>query len=163
MPKIAKVPTEAELYQRYAARCSTAEYAPADILQKAMRAGLDREAAERVVDRLIDENFINEERYIRAFVHDKFAFNHWGKTKIEFALRQKRLSGPAVRNELENIDEQQYHDTLVDLLKSKNRQLAVATNFERFKKLLAFAVSRGFETSLAYRIIEQEIGLSEGE
>ena len=146
---------EQELYQRLAARCAATEYAPFDIELKVLKAGLGHDAAERIVDKLIDENYINEERYIRAFVHDKFAFNHWGKAKIESALRQKRISGQLVRNELAEIDEEEYRAALLAILTTKNKQIKAANQSERFKKLLAFAASRGFEIGLAYEIIEQ--------
>lgn len=155
MPKINKLPTEEELYTKFSRLCATTEYAPADIKLKVLRSGLDIDIAERLIDRLIDENFINEERYVRAFVHDKFEFNHWGRRKIALALAQKGLRGSFVQEILKNIDDKEYTSVLTDILRTKAKSVNAATEQERFYKLLNFAVSRGFEPDVAYKVVEK--------
>ena len=157
MPKTNKVPTEAELYARFSRQCAMTEYAPADIKQKVFRAGLDNGAAERIVDKLTDEGFINEERYTRAFIHDKFELNHWGRKKIEAALSQKGIRGANVQELLETIDEDKYKAALAGLIKTKNKSISTDSNQERFQKLLAFAANRGFELNIAYDVLEKMI------
>lgn len=154
MPKINKLPTEEELFAKFSRLCATTEYAPADIKLKVLRSGLDIDIAERIIDRLIDENFINEERYVRAFVHDKFEFNHWGRRKIVLALTQKGLRGSFVQEILKNIDEKEYISVLTDTLRTKAKSVNATTEQERFYKLLNFAVSRGFEPDVAYKVLE---------
>ena len=157
MPKINKPPTEAELYSRLTRQCSTAEYAPADIKLKVIRAGLGSTAAERIVDKLIDEGYVDEQRYTRAFVHDKFELNHWGRRKIAMALAQKGIRGSHVQEELQNIDEERYRAVLAELLRTKNNTLSANSDQERFQKLLAFAASRGYEPNIAYDILEAQL------
>lgn len=157
MPKTNKVPTEAELYARFSRQCAMTEYAPADIKQKIFRAGLDNGAAERIVDKLTDEGFINEDRYTRAFIHDKFELNHWGRKKIEAALSQKGIRGANVQELLETIDEDKYKAVLADLIKTKNKSISTDNNQERFQKLLTFAANRGFELNIAYDVLEKMI------
>lgn len=157
MPKINKIPTEAEIYARLTRQCSTTEYAPADIKQKVIRAGLGTNAAERIADRLINEGYVNEERYTRAFVHDKFELNHWGRKKIEMALAQKGIRGKKVQDELAKIGDEKYQNTLADLLRAKNKSLRADNDRQRFQKLLSFAASRGFELNLAYEALETMI------
>ena len=157
MPKINKIPTETELYARLTRQCSICEYAPADIKLKVIRAGLGSGAAERIADKLIDEGYVDEERYTRAFVHDKFELNHWGRRKIEMALAQKGIRGNHVQEELGNIDDERYRNTLAELLQTKNKSLNVDNDQQRFQKLLAFAASRGFEFSIAYDVLETMI------
>ena len=157
MPKINKLPTEAELYARLSHQCATTEYAPADIRHKVFKAGLGTSVAERITDRLIDEGFVNEERYTRAFVHDKFELNHWGRKKIEMALAQKGICGTNVQEELEKIDEEKYRTVLAGLLSAKNKSLRADSYRQRFQKLLTFAASRGFELDIAYNILEAMI------
>ena len=133
------------------------EYAPTDIKLKVIRAGLSSSAAERIADKLIDEGYVNEERYTRAFVHDKFVLNHWGRRKIGMALAQKGIRGNHVQEELRNIDDERYRNTLTELLQSKNKSLNVDNDQQRFQKLLAFAASRGFELNIAYDVLETMI------
>lgn len=157
MSKINNTPTEAELYARLTRQCSMTEYAPADIRQKVIRAGLDTGAAERIADKLIDEGYVNEERYTRAFVHDKFELSHWGRKKIAMALAQKGIRGNKVQEELANIDDERYRNTLAELLRSKNRTVNADSDQMRFQKLLAFAAARGFELNIAYEVLETMI------
>ncbi|MBR1917709.1 MAG: RecX family transcriptional regulator [Bacteroidaceae bacterium] len=154
MPKINKPPTETELYSRFSRQCSISEYAPADIKQKVLKAGLSSAAAERIIEKLTDEDFINESRYTKAFVHDKFELNHWGRKKIEAALAQKGIRGTGVQEQLANIDEDRYKAVLTELITTKNKSIRTDSNQERFQKLLAFAASRGFELSIAYDVLE---------
>lgn len=155
MPKIKKTPTEDELYNKFAYHCSVCEYAPADITQKIMRLGATPDMAQRITDRLINENFISEERYIRAFVHDKFHLSKWGRNKIAAALRAKRIPARLIYNELNSIDEEQYTATLRELLNAKSHQLTEENPLLRTKKLIVFATSRGFEPHLALEITEE--------
>lgn len=154
MPQIKKIPTESELLQRFARRCSMCEYAPFDIEQKAIQAGATRQMAERIVDTLIDHGFINEERFVRAFIHDKFELAHWGRLKITAALRTKRISSSLIATELETIAPDQYQATLTSILTAKNKQVKATTPYERSRKLAAFAASRGFEPHLIFDALD---------
>lgn len=155
MSKIKKIPTEQELYTKFSQRCSLCEYAPFDILQKTLQAGVSLEIAQRVVDKLIDETFINEQRYTKAFVHDKFELSHWGKIKITAALRQKKIPSNLITKELDAIDAEAYSEVLFDILQTKNRQISTNIPQERKKKLLSFAASRGFEPHLIFDTLER--------
>ena len=157
MPKISKPPTEAELYARLSRQCATTEYAPVDIRHKVFKAGLGTNVAERIIDRLTDEGYVNEERYTQAFIHDKFELNHWGRKKIEMALAQKGICGTNVQEELEKIDEEKYQAVLAGLLRTKNKSIRADSDRQRFQKLLTFAASRGFELDIAYHVLETMI------
>lgn len=154
MPKIKKIPTEDELYNKLSYRCSVCEYAPADIIQKIRQTGASSDVAQRITDRLIDENFISEERYTHAFVHDKFQLSRWGRIKIAAALRAKRIPARLIDQELNSIDEELYTATLRELLNAKSHRLNEETPLLRTRKLLAFAASRGFEPHLVIKLIE---------
>ena len=80
--------TPEKAYAQAAARCSVREYCRADWQQKWWRAGLSAEAVENVLMRLESEGFIDENRYARAFVHDKLNYDHWGRVKMRAALQQ---------------------------------------------------------------------------
>ena len=153
-----KLLTENELLVRLERQCAMTEYAIADIKQKVYKAGLDGGAANRIANKLVEDGYVNEDRYIRAFVHDKFAFNRWGRRKIELALAQKGIRGERVEEELSAIDEELYESVLVELLRSKDKSIAANDNRQRVQKLLGFAVARGFEPYLAMRVISNMVG-----
>lgn len=110
--------TYKEAYIKAGALCARTEKAPIEIEQKAVRDwGLEREEAQRLVKELKHEGFINEERYARAFVNDKFKYAHWGKTKIATALRQKGIDSELIESALaEVVDEEAELQALKQIL-----------------------------------------------
>lgn len=147
--------SEEEIYQRLSHRCAMCEYAPHDIRQKALQLGATHNIADQITDRLIDENFINEQRYARSFTHDKFTFSHWGITKISVSLKQKGISNEAINNALATIDPNQYQETLKNILAQKSRQLNEENPFTRQRKLASHAISKGFEPEQVFSAIDQ--------
>ena len=79
------------LYNKLSAYCSSAERCRADVEEKLRKAEASEEEKENILERLVAEGFIDERRYAKAFAADKFRFSKWGKRKIEFALRAKRV------------------------------------------------------------------------
>ena len=78
--------TETEALNRVAAYCSTAEHCRAEIAEKLQRWGIAYDAIDRIINRLEQEKYIDEERFCRAFINDKYRFAKWGKMKIGQAL-----------------------------------------------------------------------------
>lgn len=137
--------TAQEAFNKAAACCSRAECCTADISKKLERWGLDADAREEVIGRLVGERFIDERRYCHSFVRDKFRYNQWGRTKIAQALRLKGVPEDCAREALEGIEEEEYRATLGKLLQAKSRGLKAASDYERRGKLIRFALGRGFE------------------
>ncbi len=124
--------------------------------RKLLRWGIDLGEADRIVQRLKEENFLNEERFARAFVRDKARFNGWGRVKIAHALRQKQVSSSVILQALdEELDEESSRDTLLHLLQDKARTLAAREPRLARAALLRFAASRGFESELCYRCVDE--------
>ena len=112
------------LYRRAGAYCARRETCRGDLEKKFRAADIDPDLIDRVLQRLEDEKFIDEQRYARAFVHDKAAFARWGRIKIRNALRLKGISRENIALALEEaIDEKTYRQTLRDLLAAKLRTL----------------------------------------
>lgn len=141
-----------EALTRAAAYCSKGERTPADIREKLLGWGIGRKEAESIIDRLTDENFLCEERYIRAFIHDKSTYNHWGRVKIRYALRYKQLNESEIDRLLtECIDEENYLQTLAGILRSKAHSLPRPLTPECRRKLYSFAAQRGYESECISR------------
>ena len=146
--------TEEEALNRMAAYCSAAEHCKAEVNEKLQKWGLPYEVINRIIDRLVVEKFIDEERYCRAFVNDKFRFAKWGKMKIAQGLYMKKIPSDVAWRHLNEIDEEEYLSILRDLLASKRKSIHAKDDYELNGKLMRFAVSRGFELKDIRRCIE---------
>lgn len=137
-----------EGYQWAANRCSVSEQCRHDIGEKLRQRGLTAVVCAEICDRLEDEGFIDERRYTRAFVHDKYMFNAWGRLKIVQALRMRGISGTWVKEILDEvIDEEEYQERLRELMSRKS-----GTREQKMR----FAASRGFEPYLIYNIAGED-------
>lgn len=131
--------------QRAAALCCQSEHCVADITEKLLRWGVSREDSGRIIDRLIDEKYIDESRYALAYVRDKVRFSHWGRVKIKSMLRMLRVSEQDISNAFDSFDEDEYLGVLENVIESKRRTLPEASSYDSRVKLIRFALQRGFE------------------
>lgn len=130
------------------ALCASKEVCSYDIREKLKRWEVAASDHEAIIDQLIDQRFIDEERYANSFVHDKFRFDHWGRIKIRYALRMKQLPSYAIEAALAAIDEEQYSESLAQMLASKQRATRAKSPQDLHAKLYRFALSRGFEPAV---------------
>lgn len=137
--------TETEAQKKVESYCSAAEHCRAEIAEKLQRWGLPYDMIGRILDRLEEEKYIDEERFCRAFIHDKYRFAKWGKVKIAQALQLKKVSGVVYHRLLNEIDEEEYRSVLAGLLASKRKSVHAESEYELNGKLVRFALSRGFE------------------
>jgi len=107
--------------------------------------------------KLKEENFLDDERFIRSFVADKFKFNKWGKVKIRYYLKMKGLPGDLIENGLDSIDEDLYKQLLIKIMKEKARTIKKKEKFERMGQLIRFAQGRGFEPEIIHRHLNEII------
>ncbi len=140
--------------------CATREHCIEDIRMKLDSWGLRGADAEKIIYTLVKENFINEKRYAEAFVSDKYRQNKWGKLKIAALLRAKHIPPELINPALDSLDEDQYRQTLRELLASHRRVTKAKNDYEMKGKLIRFGLSKGFESHLLYEILN---GPEEGE
>ena len=119
------------------AYCARAEHCAADVRRKFYEWGLqDEEIADSIEQNLYADNFLNDRRFCEAYVHDKVAYQSWGRLKIQAGLRALQLPESEIRAALENIDETAYFDNL--------RKLIRARKSDPEDKRLRFLLQRGF-------------------
>ena len=152
---MAKKPiTEEEAYNRVASQCVMREYCRADWYRKLLTAGLTQQQVEKVLDRLEDEKFIDEERYCRSFVHDKLCYDRWGRIKISYSLRQKAIANEHIEAAMSTINEEEYLEILKEIIRQKSRSIKAENDYERRQKLARFAAGRGFEPGLIFKTLD---------
>lgn len=142
-----------ELLRKSASYCSKSEHCISEVITKLNRWEANETDSKKIIKKLIDDDFINEKRYAEAFVRDKFRFNKWGKIKIMMALRRKEIENDLIADALEQIDEEEYREVLVTLLKSKQKSIKYKSEYEKEGKLFRFAQGRGFESDLIEQVL----------
>ena len=153
---MSKILSAEEALHRAAALCSTAERCSYDLREKLANWGISHTDTEKIIRRLSDEKFLDDNRFCTAFARDKFRFTGWGRVKIAYALRQKRLPDSSIDEALSSIDEDTYRETLQRLLHDKERTLKDEDNYTRYAKLFRFATSRGFEPQEIGRCLKEQ-------
>lgn len=137
-------------------RCAQRECCRQEIKKKWLEGGLDDDTCERLLDRLEDDGFIDENRYARAFIHDKLEYDRWGRIKMTQALRLKGISRRMIDEAMaEVIAPEHYREVLRGILQQKARTLNFdpedrEDSYKALQKLVRFAASRGFEPDLIF-------------
>jgi len=148
-------PLQDKSYFRAAAICSKSEQSSFKTKKNLLKWGLSIEEATPVLEKLKEENFIDESRYTKSFVRDKFKFNKWGKTKIAYRLRLEQISESLIKSSICKIKENDYRNTLLKLIIDKNKSLKDPDIYKRRAKLFRFAQSKGFESEIIYSVTEE--------
>ncbi len=146
-----------EALNRAAAYCSRQERCINDVVRKLQMWEVDPEEFGAIIERLVDEKFIDEKRFTAFYVRDKFRFNGWGKVKIRWNLKQKNVTGVAIEKAFEGIDDKEYAGKLQVLLENKHKQLKGKDRYKIKAALIRFAQSRGFEPEIIYQIVKKLI------
>lgn len=149
--------TAQEIYNRMARICSRSEQCSTDIRQKIMIAGLSNQETDTVIEQLVTEKFINDERYAKSYASDKFKFNKWGKVKIRYYLKQKGLPDDFIQIALDNLDEKKYRMALIKTMKEKARTIKRKSKFEKIGMIIRFAQNRGYEPELIHRYMNEVV------
>ena len=136
--------------QRY---CAYQERCHEEVRSKLLDMGIYSDWREEIIVQLIEENFLNEERFARAFARGKFRIKQWGRTRIRQELKKRKISDYCLRKAMEEIEEEDYLNTLRTALIKKNISLKEEDPYQRKSKLARYAVSRGFESELAWQLI----------
>ena len=146
--------TEQEALQKLSALCARAEHSSGEMLEKMRRWQLSEDARELVLDRLIDEKFVDDERFARLFVREKIRFDRWGRRKIEQALYQKGVASDISRLVLDEVDDEAYVAELKKLIAAKRRSVKAENDYELRQKLTKYALGRGFGYEVIRRCID---------
>jgi regulatory protein len=134
-----------ELLNFAASLCAASERCTSEMLDKLKRRGAAPDVAQAIVDKLQKEHFIDELRYARAFVRDKYRFDRWGKQKIRMMLYTKSISPKNIDIALTEINREDYLTNLSDLLQNKQKNVKAKDDYERRAKIIRFALSKGYE------------------
>ena len=134
--------------------CTYQERCHAEVKEKLYAFGLYKKDVEQLVSQLIEENYLNEERFALQYAGGKFRMNQWGRIKIKYALKQKQVSDYCIKKALKEINESDYKKTLQKLAEQKLKTLKGEKNiFIKKKRLQDYLLQKGYEGELVRELV----------
>jgi len=134
--------------------CAYRDRCHKEVSDKLKEMKVDTDMANEIISELITEGYLNEERYVLAYVRGKFRMNKWGKRKILLELKQKEISQYLIKLGMKEIDEDEYYEVLKTLLSTKRKSIKAKNQYDLFNKLYSYAYRKGYESEAIKNAIE---------
>jgi regulatory protein len=136
--------------------CAYQERCQQEARDKLYDYGLKTDDVENIIAQLVNENFINEERFAIAFAGGKFRIKKWGKIKIKQELKAKHVSDYCIKKGLAVIDSTEYINTLKKVLALKAKSITEKNFLKKKQKLVRYALGKGYEQDLIFDILKSQ-------
>lgn len=140
--------TPEQALQKLKQYCAYQERCHAEVVDKLYQLGVWKKEHDAIIATLIEENYLNEERFALAYAGGKYRMKQWGRVKIKYELKQKQVSNYSINKALKQFDEDEYRQTLQKLANDKYALLKGEQYLVRKKKTMDFLMQRGYETDL---------------
>ena len=150
----AKPLTPDQVLDKMAKYCAYQERCVNDVRDKLKTFEIPEEEKTKIIDYLLDNRFVNDERFAKSFVRGKVNQSGWGVNKIRFHLIQKGIDKNIIDEALGQTDEEVYRQRLIEILKTKAKTVKASSDFEKKRKLAAYAMQKGFEGSLVWETLK---------
>lgn len=147
--------TKEQALQKLKQYCAYQERCHAEVVQKLWELGIRRNEHDEILSSLIEEDYLNEERFAKAFAGGRFRMKNWGRKKIIYALKENKISEYNINKALKEIDEAHYLATLEMLAQKKYAALYNEQYLVRKKKTLDYLLQKGFESSLINEVLNR--------
>ncbi|WP_405563802.1 regulatory protein RecX [Polaribacter sp. Asnod6-C07] len=152
-----KVFTVDEIKRKLEQYCIYQDRCHKEVEQKMREFSLISEAREMILLSLMQDNFLNEERFAKSFARGKFRIKNWGKQRIVRELKFKDISAYNIKTALKEIDEQEYLNSIYRITENRNEVISEPNQYKRKKKLIDFLMRKGFESELIYKVVNEVI------
>ncbi|UZH56785.1 RecX family transcriptional regulator [Salinimicrobium tongyeongense] len=139
--------------------CAYRDRSQKEVEEKLLEMRMIPAAREEIIIKLMQEGFLNEERFARSFVRGKFRIKKWGRYRITQELKLREISSPIIKLAMTEIEEADYKTTLYSLAENKLNLLTEPDRFKRKKKLSDYLIRKGYESSLVYEVTEDLISI----
>ena len=147
-----------EAKQKLEVLCAYQERCSFDLEKKMKSWNLDAEDRGQLLAHLIENNFLNEERYAEAFVSGKVNIKRWGRIKIRQHLKQKFISDYSIKKAMASIDEDLYVNNINHLSLKKYESLQGSNNYQKKVKIFRYLASKGYEQDLFFESVNRLFG-----
>jgi regulatory protein len=148
---------DTEKIQKLKKICEKTDKCKYDIKQKMYSLKIEKKLQEKILTILVEENYINENRYAQNYCRGKFRINKWGKQKIINALKSKNISSTNIKNGINEINTKLYKNLIQELISKKNENFHETDINVKRKKIARFLLQKGFESSLVWKNINNLI------
>lgn len=130
--------------------CAYQERSHAEVKEKLYSFGLYKQQVEEALSQLIEEDYLNEERFAIQFAGGKFRMKQWGRNKIKYELKQKQVGDYCIRKALKQIPEEDYQQTLEKLAAKKwiSIKKDESNKYTRLAKITDYLLQKGYETEI---------------
>ena len=135
--------------------CAYQDRSHAEVKEKLYSLGLWKQDVEKAISQLIEEDYLNEERFAKAFAGGKFRMKDWGRKKIYYALKEKRVSEYSIKQAMKEIDDEDYKQNLKELAQEKYALLKDEQYLVRKKKTVDYMLQKGYELDLVTKAINE--------
>ncbi len=135
--------------------CAYQERCHKEVEQKLIEMRMIPEARQEIIYQLLKENFLNEERFAKAFARGKFRIKKWGKYRIQRELKQKNISKYNIKSALSEISSEEYHQTFETLFQKKVKNTPEKNHLKLKKKVADYLLYRGWESHLVYEKLKE--------
>lgn len=147
--------TPEQAWQKIKHFCAYQERCHFETKEKLFGFGLSKTDVETLISRLIEEDYLNEARFAAQFAGGHFRIKKWGRVKIVYALKQKRVSSVNIKSALKEIDEENYKAILMKLAEAKWKLLKHEQYLNRQAKTSQYLMNKGYEPTLVQETIQQ--------
>lgn len=155
MPKQPANPlTPDQVLDKMAKYCAYQERCVKDVRDKLKTFDIPEEEKTKILDYLLDNRFVNDERFAKSFVRGKINQSGWGVNKIRFHLIQKGIDKDIIDEAIGQTDNEVYRQRLIEILKAKSKTIKANSDFEKKRKLAAYAMQKGFEGNLIWEVLK---------
>lgn len=148
--------TKEQALQKLKHYCAYQERCHSEVKEKLYNLGVWKKEHDEITATLIEEGYLNEERFAIAFAGGRFRIKQWGRVKIKYELKQKQVSEYSIKKALKQIDEEDYLKVLNKLAKEKYASLKNEQYLIRKKKTMDYLIGKGFETELIKAAVEKD-------
>lgn len=148
-----KTLTPQQALLKAAGYCAYQERCHHEVEEKLAEWGLYGTDAGEIILKLMEQNYLNEERFAKAFAGGKFRVKHWGRNKIRQELKARRVSDYCIREGLKEIEEEAYAETLAELAKEKLESVREKNPLAAKNKTAQYLVGKGYETDLIWNVL----------
>lgn len=146
--------TKEQALQKLKHYCGYQERSHAEVREKLYSLGIWKKDHDGIIATLIEEDYLNEERFAFAFAGGKYRMKQWGRVKIKYELKQKQVSDYSIKKALKQIDEDEYRQTLSKLATDRYASLKAEQYLVRKKKTADYLLQKGYENGLVMQAIE---------
>ena len=145
--------TKEQAIQKLRQYCAYQERSHSEEKQKLWELGVWKSEHDEIISSLIEDDYLNEERFAKAFVGGKFRMKDWGRKKIYYGLKEKGVSDYLIKRAMKEIDDEAYRKTLADLAKKKFESLKEDQYLVRKKKTMDYLLQKGYEPELVSGVV----------